>query len=102
MAIPMHSRYANNTVSKWVHPKKGPVICLDNYVAGPLPLSEAFNYTAIDGDTYESLAWRYYKDSSKWWIIAQANNGIDALFFPLTIPMGSVIKIPSPLVASQV
>ena len=34
----------------------------------------------IDGDRLESLAHRYYGDSTLWWIIAQANNIRDGSF----------------------
>lgn len=29
---------------------------------------------SVDGDRLDLLAYKYYKDVSKWWIIAQANN----------------------------
>jgi hypothetical protein len=34
----------------------------------------------IDGDRLESLAHRYYGDSTLWWIIAKANNIRDGSF----------------------
>lgn len=44
------------------------------------------------GDRFDILANDYYKDSSKWWIIAKANNLIDGTVF---IPGGLEIIIPS-------
>ena len=34
----------------------------------------------LDGDRLENLAYRYYGDSTLWWIIAQANNIRDGSF----------------------
>ena len=34
----------------------------------------------IDGERLETLAYRYYKDTTLWWIIAQANNIRDGSF----------------------
>lgn len=41
---------------------------------------------------FDNLAQQYYKDSSKWWIIAKANNMVDGSIF---IKPGTRIKIPS-------
>ncbi len=42
----------------------------------PSPITpDAFQFKVVtqDGDRFDSLATRYYKDASKWWIIAKAN-----------------------------
>lgn len=48
--------------------------------------------TAQDGDRFDSLATKYYKDSSKWWIIAKANNLINGTMF---VKGGTQLIIPS-------
>jgi phage tail protein X len=45
----------------------------------------------IQGDRLDNLAYKYYKDSRYWWIIARANNlGMG----DLTVPIGKQIRIP--------
>lgn len=47
---------------------------------------------SVDGDRLDLLAYKYYKDTSKWWIIAQANNlGKGTLI----VPPGMNLIIPS-------
>lgn len=41
---------------------------------------------------FDNLAQKYYKDSSRWWIIAKANGRVDGSLF---IKPGTRIKIPS-------
>ena len=48
----------------------------------------------IDGDRLENLAYRYYGDSSLWWIIAKAN-GIRG---KTALEIGKVIRIPSDII----
>jgi nucleoid-associated protein YgaU len=53
----------------------------------------AFRYqTAIQGDRFDTLAYREYGDPLLWWVLAQANPEI---FYPDEIPVGTVIRIPS-------
>ncbi len=41
----------------------------------PIPISDSDIYITVDDNEYlDSLAFRYYKDTSLWWIIAVANN----------------------------
>ena len=47
---------------------------------------------SIPGDRLDLLAHKYYKDSSLWWIIADANNIGKGT---LVIPNGIQIRIPS-------
>ena len=44
------------------------------------------------GDRFDNLAARYYKDASKWWIIAKANRMVNGSMF---IEPGTRIVIPS-------
>jgi len=55
---------------------------------------DTFQFKVItqDGDRFDSLAARYYKDASKWWIIAKANGYINGTIF---IPGGTELIIPS-------
>ena len=55
---------------------------------------DVFQYTitAKDGDRFDSLAAHYYKDASKWWIIAKANNLAKGTIF---IKGGTEIIIPT-------
>jgi nucleoid-associated protein YgaU len=55
---------------------------------------DIFQYTIIaqDGDRFDTLASRYYKDASKWWIIAKANNLLNGTMF---VKGGTQLIIPS-------
>lgn len=44
------------------------------------------------GDRLDTLAYKYYGDSSLWWIIARANNLGNG---DLVVPSGKQIRIPS-------
>lgn len=44
------------------------------------------------GDRFDNLAAKYYKDASKWWIIAKANHMVNGSMF---IEPGTKIIIPS-------
>lgn len=44
------------------------------------------------GDRLDNLAFKYYGDSSLWWIIARANNIGKGDF---TVPIGKQIRIPA-------
>lgn len=49
-------------------------------------------HTVKDGETLQSIAFRYYKDSGKWYLIAEANRIVN----PLTDPKpGTLIRIPT-------
>jgi hypothetical protein len=56
-----------------------------------IPISENDIYIiANDTDYLDNLAYKYYKDETLWWVIAQAN-GIKAT---LKAPTGAQIRIP--------
>lgn len=42
------------------------------------------------GDTLEGIAFRYYQDATKWWIIADVNN----IPNPLFLTAGTIIEVP--------
>jgi len=51
-----------------------------------------FKIISQDGDRFDTLATQYYKDASKWWIIAKANNLLNGT---MMIPGGIELIIPS-------
>lgn len=55
---------------------------------------DAFQFKIVsqDGDRFDILAGQYYGDSSKWWIIAKANNLANGT---MMIPGGIELVIPS-------
>lgn len=46
------------------------------------------------GDRLDNLAYSYYQDASKWWVIAVANNIGKGTF---AVPAGKQIRIPYPI-----
>ena len=46
----------------------------------------------IDGDRFETLAFRYYGDTSLWWVIARANDVRDGSY---SLQPDEKIRIPS-------
>ena len=55
---------------------------------------DTFQFTVVTrmGDRFDNMAARYYKDASKWWIIAKANRMVNGSMF---IEPGTRIIIPS-------
>ena len=55
---------------------------------------DAFEYSIVTRgiERFDNIAARYYKDASKWWIIAKANNMVNGSLF---IKPGTRITIPS-------
>jgi len=53
---------------------------------------EDITHTLKDGETLQNIAFRYYGDSGKWYIIAEANNIINP--FKDLVP-GLQLKIPA-------
>ena len=51
-----------------------------------------YTITAQDGDRFDTRAARYYKDASKWWIIAKANKLLNGTMF---VKGGTQLIIPS-------
>ena len=48
-------------------------------------------HTLIEGERLDQVAWRYYKDSRLWWVIAEANGILN----PLNLKAGKRLRIPS-------
>jgi nucleoid-associated protein YgaU len=48
-------------------------------------------HNVVDGDRLDNLAYRYYKDATLWWFIANANPEI---FYPEDLKPGQIIRIP--------
>ena len=46
-----------------------------------------------DGERLDQLAYKFYNDSSYWWVIAAASN----IGWGLQVPPGTIIRIPSSL-----
>jgi nucleoid-associated protein YgaU len=68
-----------------------------NYYSTLIPSTipeDVFQFSVIsrNGDRFDTLAYRYYNDASKWWIIAKANNLVNGSIF---IPPGTKLIIPS-------
>ena len=59
----------------------------------PIEDSDTFIYTK-DGDRFDTLAYKFYGDSTYWWIIAKAN-GIRG---KLGLKPGTPIRIPGDIV----
>lgn len=62
----------------------------------PLKLREHASdmfHTVTDTDSrrIDLIAWKYYRDVSLWWVIAEFNN----IGNPFEIPVGTVLRIPS-------
>lgn len=49
-------------------------------------------YLSIEGDTFSSLANKFYGDSTLWWKLADANPSV---FVPSSVPPGVELRIPS-------
>ena len=86
----MKSRYKNITVLRTDEGKK--------YYSNPIypdvpPTAEDIYIQTRQGDRYDLLAKKYYKDSSLWWVIASANPGARSdTLFP---PVGIQLRIPA-------
>ena len=50
-------------------------------------------HTVTDADSrrIDLIAWKYYRDVSLWWVIAEFNN----ISNPLEIPAGTTLRIPA-------
>ena len=47
--------------------------------------------TDADSRRIDLIAWKYYRDVSLWWVIAEFNN----ISNPLEIPAGTTLRIPT-------
>ena len=54
--------------------------------------SNDIQHTVKDGETLQNIAFRYYGDSGKWYIIAEANKILNPF---KGLEMGTLIRIPT-------
>lgn len=68
----------------------------DYSLEAPIPSvpssSNDIQHTVKDGETLQNIAFRYYGDSGKWYIIAEANGILDPF---KELESGTLIRIPS-------
>jgi hypothetical protein len=82
-------RYTNIQIQKTLNGKR-----YNKTVKYPL-IEPSFEDTYIIGfesDRLDNLAWKYYKDTTLWWIIARANNLGKG---DLSVTKGQQLRIPS-------
>lgn len=93
------------------------MINLDNYMTGSSPYDTAYRmqydngdfsleyqppqvyksaddilHTVLEGETLQNIAFRYYQDSGKWYLIAEANKILNPFE---DLVSGTIIRIPS-------
>lgn len=89
MTVMIDSRYAS--AMKLVLPTdRGPAQVL--YPSPPRTGSNYRLYVAIEGDSFDLLAFRLWNDPRLFWRIADMNPQV---FFPGAIPAGTLIRLPS-------
>lgn len=54
-------------------------------------------YTTVEGDTLQSIATDHLGDPALWWVIADMNPL--ATFYPLDLPTGTDLMLPTPTFA---
>jgi hypothetical protein len=86
------SRYSQTTILKSVQDQKRRYANI-KYPQIALDPQDVYVYTT-QGDRYDVLALRFYKDSSLWWVINRANPNQDSASLYPTV--GSQLRIPSP------
>lgn len=68
----------------------------DYSLEAPIPSvpssSNDIQHTVKDGETLQNIAFRYYGDSGKWYIIAEANSILNPF---KELESGTLIRIPS-------
>lgn len=68
----------------------------DYSLEAPIPSvpssSNDIQHTVKDGETLQNIAFRYYRDSGKWYIIAEANGILNPF---KELESGTLIRIPS-------
>jgi hypothetical protein len=55
------------------------------------PLPDDRFHLVVEGDRIDRLAYQYLGDPTLWWVICDFND----LFFPLDLPVGATLRIPS-------
>jgi len=51
-----------------------------------------FYYVVQDGDRLDTLAYKFYKNTADWWVLAKANNLVNGSMAP---PIGTILFIPN-------
>lgn len=83
------NRYINNETNVFKRYDGKRVFRTTRYPKIPIGFNDIY-IVASETDYLDSLAYKYYQDSTLWWVIAQAN-GIKA---SLKAPTGVQIRIP--------
>lgn len=83
------NRYINNETNVFKRYDGKRVFRTTRYPKIPIGFNDIY-IVASETDYLDSLAYKYYQDSTLWWVIAQAN-GIKA---SLKAPTGIQIRIP--------
>ena len=84
----MISRYQNNPSKKTIDGRE----VYQSKIYPNIELRDTDLYVATEtGDRLDTLAYKFYNDSSLWWIIASANNIHNA---SIGLPDGSILRIP--------
>ena len=84
------NRYSNNTIQKDKSGKRFTSTTL--YPDFEVDFGDVYIIGQV-GDRLDNLAFKYYQDSSYWWVIARANNIGKG---DLVVPIGMQIRIPDP------
>jgi nucleoid-associated protein YgaU len=58
----------------------------------PVPTDLALTYQVREGDRLDALAFKFYRDSRKWWLIAEGNP--DVLTLEQLLVPGQLLRIP--------
>lgn len=51
-----------------------------------------FYYITQDGDRLDTLSYKFYRTTTKWWVLAKANNLVNG---SMAVPMGTKLFIPN-------
>lgn len=51
-----------------------------------------FYYVVQDGDRLDTLSYKFYKSTDKWWVLAKANNLANG---SMAVPIGTRLFIPN-------
>ena len=85
-------RYASNAVqTRW----DGKQVYMTTIYPPVAPSTTDILITAVQGDYLDTLAFKYYNDSTLWWIIANINNLGKGR---LSVPPGTQLRIPTDIV----
>ncbi len=89
MTVYQDSRYAG-AVQQLVNTDRGQVLTI--YMQPPRTSFPYRLYQAVEGDTFDLLAWRLFSDPRLWWRIADLNPQV---FYAGDIPPGTLLRMPA-------